>query len=111
MKFWSILMGCTALLIASSFQPLCAEIIPDVILSEGYLEIEYSTGAGESVSYHVIDFETTGGESFAFAYYFDGPTISAHDALVAIASAGALSYDFTVYDFGGGPLTFADNFS
>ncbi len=110
-KFWSILVGCTALLIASSFQPLCAEIIPEVILSEGYLEIEYSAGAGDSISYHVIDFETTGGESFAFAYYFDGPTVSAHDALVAIAAAGDLSYDFTIYDFGGGPLPFADNFS
>ena len=111
MKCWSVVAGCIALLIASSFQPLRAEIVPDVILAEGYLEIEHSAGAGDSVSYHVIDFETTGGESFAFAYYFNGPTVSAHDALLAIESAGDLSYDYTIYDFGGGPLPFADNFS
>lgn len=110
-KCWSIAMVCTALLIASSFQPICAEIVSDVILSEDYLEIEHSAGAGDSVSYHVVDFETTGGESFAFAYYFNGPTVSAHDALLAIAAAGDLSYDYTIYDFGGGPLPFADNFS
>ena len=106
-----VAMGCITLVIASGFQSLRAEIVPEVILSEGYLEIEYSAGAGDSVSYHVIDFETTGGGSFAFAYYFDGPTVSAHDALVEIAAAGDLSYDFTIYDFGSGPLPFADNFS
>ena len=106
-----VAMGCITLVIASGFQSLRAEIVPEVILSDGYLEIEYSAGAGDSVSYHVIDFETTGGGSFAFAYYFDGPTVSAHDALVEIAAAGDLSYDFTIYDFGSGPLPFADNFS
>jgi hypothetical protein len=110
-KVWLIAMGCIAVLIASGFQSLRAEIIHDVILADGYLEIEYSAGAGDSVSYHVVDFETTGGGSFAFAYYFDSPTISAHDALVAIATAGDLSYEYTSYDFGGGPLPFADNFS
>jgi len=73
-----------AVLIASGFQSLRAEIVHDVILSEGYLEIEYSAGAGQNVSYHVVDFASTGGESFAFAYHFDGPTESAHAALLAI---------------------------
>ena len=111
MKVWSTAVGCIAVLIASGFQSLRAEIVHDVILSEGYLEIEHRAGTGDNVSYHVVDFESTGGESFAFAYHFDGPTTSAHDALVAIAAAGDLSYEYTNYDFGGGPLPFADNFS
>ena len=110
-KVWSVAVGCMALLVASSFQSLRAEIVPDVILADGYLEIEYSAGTGENVSYHVVDFASTGGESFAFAYHFDGPTQSAHDALLTIDAAGDLSYAFTNYDFGGGLVAFADNFS
>ena len=111
MKVWSIAVGCIAILIASGFQSLRAEIVHDVILAEGYLEIEYRAGTGDNVSYHVVDFESTGGESFAFAYHFDGPTASAHDALLAIDAGGDLVYDYTIYDFGGGPIPFADNFS
>ena len=110
-KGWAVAVGCIAVLIASGFQSLRAEIVHDVILSEGYLEIEYRAGTGENVSYHVVDFAFTGGESFAFAYHFDGPTTSAHDALLAIDAAGPLSYAFTSYYFGGGLVPFADNFS
>jgi len=110
-KGWAVAVGCMAVLIASGFQSLRAEIVHDVILSEGYLEIEYSAGAGQNVSYHVVDFASTGGESFAFAYHFDGPTESAHAALLAIDAAGPLSYAFTSYDFGGGVVPFTDNFS
>ena len=110
-KVCSIAMGCLTILIATGSQSLRAEIVTDVILSEGYLEIEHRAGTGSSVSYHLIDFESTGGESFAFAYHFEGATTSAHDALVAIADSGDLSYDYTHYDFGDGPTPFADNFS
>ena len=89
-KVWSIAVGCIAILIASGFQSIRAEIVHDVIVPEGYLEIEYRAGTGDNVSYHVVDFESTGGESFAFAYHFDGPTASAHDALLAIDAAGEL---------------------
>ena len=40
MKVWSIAVGCIAVLLTSGFQSLRAEIVHDVILSEGYLEIE-----------------------------------------------------------------------
>ena len=73
-KVWSVAVGCMAVLVALSFQSLQAEIVPEIILEDGYLEIEYSAGSGQNVSYHVIDFASTGGESFAFAYHFDGPT-------------------------------------
>ena len=109
-KGWSVAVGCMVVLVTLSFQSLHAEIVPDVILQDGYLEIEYSAGIGQNVSYHVVDFASTGGESFAFAYRFDGPTESAHAALLAIDAAGPLSYAFTSYDFGGGLVPFADNF-
>ncbi len=110
-KGWSVAVGWVAVLITLSFQSLHAEIMHEIILEEGYLEIEYSAGTGQNVSYHVIDFAATGGESYAFEYHFDGPTESAHAALLAIDAAGPLSYDFTNYDFGGGLVPFADNFS
>ena len=50
MKVWSIAVGCIAVLIASGFQSLRAEIVYDVILAEGYLlEIEYRAGTGGNV--------------------------------------------------------------
>ena len=110
-KGWAVAVGCMAVLVALSFQSLQAEIVPEIILEDGYLDIEYSAGSGQNVSYHVIDFASTGGESYAFTYHFDGPTKSAHAALLAIDAAGPLSYAFTSYDFGGGVVPFADNFS
>ena len=88
-----------------------ASIITDIAIGDEYLELEYDAGSGSSVSYVVVDLSNTGGATYAFGYHYDSPSTTAHDALVALDAAGDLQYDYTMHDFGGGSIPFADNFS
>lgn len=83
----------TAIAITSSFAAADIE-----------LDITASIGTGSQTAYSVIDFEATGGGSFAFAYSWDGDA-SVHDMLLALEEVG-LAYEWTDWGFG----IFADNF-
>lgn len=71
----------------------------DLVIDESIgsvLDVTATVGNGESTAYFVIDFGYTNGDSYAFAYNFDG-SATAHDAFMAFADIG-LSYQFD--DFG-----------
>jgi hypothetical protein len=70
------------------------------------LDVTTTTGTGSSTAYFVIDFNFTGGDSYAFAYSFDGDA-TAHDAFLAFGDLG-LSYIFDDYGEWG---IFANNFA
>ncbi len=74
------------------------------------LDVEYSAGTGPFESFLVIDFSEHGGDSVAFSYLHDGSQTSL-DMLNDVSAAGDLAFDFSVFDFGGGPIVFVDNFT
>lgn len=70
------------------------------------LDVTVTAGTGSSTAYFVIDFTYTSGDSYAFAYNFDGDA-TAHDAFLAFGDLG-LNYSFNDYgDWG----IFANNFA
>lgn len=81
----------------------------DLIIDETagtILDVTASAGTGSSTAFFVIDFEHTGGGTWAFAYSFDGDA-TAHEAFTAFADIG-LTYAFD--DFGEWGL-FVNNFA
>ncbi|MCH2136269.1 MAG: hypothetical protein MK101_06760 [Phycisphaerales bacterium] len=73
--------------------------IADLVIDESTgatLDLTASAGSGEFTAYVVIDFEHTGGGSFAFSYSFDGEA-TVHDALFALVDQGL---DYAFDDFG-----------
>ncbi len=93
--------------------PICVEaaLLTEVQVGNEYLVVEYSAGLGPYSSYVVIDFANAGGGTHAFGYQFSDANATGHDALVALAGAGALEYLYTEYNFGGGLVPYVDNFS
>lgn len=71
-----------------------------------WVEVEYWAGSGSSEAIVVVDFEATGGDSYAFGFRWDG-SATAYDALVAIDAAGDLDFEATYYSGWG---YFIDNF-
>ncbi len=69
------------------------------------LDVTATAGTGSSTAYFVIDFDYTDGNTWAFAYNFDG-NATAHDAFTAFGDLG-LTYLFD--DFGAWGV-FASNF-
>jgi hypothetical protein len=71
-----------------------------------WVEVDYWAGTGSNEAIVVVDFDATGGNSYAFGFKWDGIAIG-YDALVAIDAAGALDFEATLYgDMG----YFVDNF-
>jgi hypothetical protein len=79
----------------------------NVPLPGGYLNEQYSAGSGANAAYFVVDFGATDGNTYGFAYHWDG-TQTADNAMLAIDAAGA--FDMTYNDFGsaGEPNLFLD---
>ena len=102
--------NCRPLLVLALLLVPCslkADILTEIPIDGEYLLLEYITGSGSSISYHVIDFAHTSGDTFAFGYRYDGATMTAHDALLALDAAGDLEYNFSI----GWGEPFTDNFS
>lgn len=72
------------------------------------LIVSESIGTGSNTAYLVIDFEESGGPSYAFEYQFEGSS-TVHDMLLAFTNYG-LGYSYTDYTSIGWGI-FADNFS
>ena len=86
---------------------LQADILTEVPIDGEYLRLEYIAGSGLLISYHVIDFAHTNGDTYAFGYRYNGSTVTSHDALLAMDAAGELQYGFST----GWGEPFTDNFS
>jgi len=86
---------------------LKGDILTEIPVNGEYLRVEYIIGSGSFVSYHVIDFAHTSGDTYAFGYRYDSLTVTAHDALLSLDAAGELQYDFNA----GWGEPFTDNFS
>ncbi|MAT80627.1 MAG: hypothetical protein CMJ29_03150 [Phycisphaerae bacterium] len=83
----------------------CADLIIDEANGIA-LDVLSMTGEGENTSYLVVDFDATGGDSYAFGYSWDDSS-SVLDMLTAISSSTELVALTTNYgEFG----TFLDNF-
>jgi hypothetical protein len=84
--------------------------VPNVVLSDGnVLDVEGVVGSGQYTSYEVIDFQDTGGGSFAWEYKYNTP-VSGFQMLQDIAAADPrLTAQATYYpEF---DEYFVDNFS
>ena len=100
-----ICIACIGAVLAVATSSVSADLVIDE--ANGLiLDITASAGTGSSTAYFVIDFDFTGGDSYAFAYRFNGDA-TAHDAFVAFGDLG-LSYTFDDYGEWG---IFANNFA
>tara|TARA_Y100001970_G_C14101981_1_gene785971 strand:+ start:317 stop:901 length:585 start_codon:yes stop_codon:yes gene_type:complete len=85
-------------------------LFSDLIIDSNFgleLDITETIGSGQYSSYVVIDFEATGGNSWAFEYKFNDDGLVVHDMLMDFESVG-LSYAYTDWGAWG---VFVDNFS
>lgn len=82
----------------------------DLIIDESQglsLDVTAWTGEGENTSYFVVDFEATGGSSYAFGYQWSG-TETVMDMINSLSSETAFAAEMTNFgEFG----TFIDNFT
>jgi len=72
--------------------------VPNIVLSDGnVLDVEGVVGSGQYTSYEVIDFQDTGGGSFAWEYKYNTP-VSGFQMLQDIAAADPrLAFEATYY--------------
>jgi hypothetical protein len=83
-----------------------AAIATPVNFGGTWVEVDYWAGTGGNEAIVVVDFDATGGDSYAFGFKWDG-IATGYDALVAIDAAGALDFETTYYS---GMGYFIDNF-
>ena len=93
------------LIVVSAITSSAAIAIP-VNFGGTWVEVDYWAGTGGNEAIVVVDFDATGGDSYAFGFKWDG-IATGYDALVAIDAAGALDFETTYYS---GMGYFIDNF-
>jgi hypothetical protein len=103
------LVGTTAILAAGS-AAFGTDLVIDVE-NDLRLDVEYFVGSGDNVSYLIVDFGFTGGDSYAFGYLWnDGDDARGFTMLEAVASEmNGLMLDFIGMD-GVGFGVLIDNF-
>lgn len=90
--------------------PIISSVHADLIIDEEQglaLDVTAWAGEGENTSYFVVDFEATGGSSYAFGYQWSG-TETVLDMINSLTSETAFQAEMTSFgDFG----IFIDNFA
>ena len=90
--------------------PIISSVHADLIIDEEQglaLDVTAWAGEGENTSYFVVDFEATGGSSYAFGYQWSG-TETVLDMINNLTSETAFQAEMTSFgDFG----IFIDNFA
>lgn len=90
--------------------PIISSVHADLIIDEDQglaLDVTAWAGEGENTSYFVVDFEATGGSSYAFGYQWSG-TETVLDMINSLTSETVFQAEMTSFgDFG----IFIDNFA
>ncbi|MCH2133456.1 MAG: PEP-CTERM sorting domain-containing protein [Phycisphaerales bacterium] len=98
------------LLTVAGFCLLSTVAVADLVIDEDQglvLDVTSWTGTGTNTSYLVLDFEATGGDSYALGFRWDD-TATVLDMFDSFTSNLGLLVELTTYD---GYGTFVDNFS
>ena len=83
-------MRCIAII--GAVQAVTSTASADLVIDEAnglMLDVTATAGTGSSTAYFVFDFEYTGGDSWAFAYNFDGDA-TAHELDACVKLPGLL---------------------